>query len=438
MDKVLMDLVEEYPLLNDIMDTEEVFWINDFKTRFEDAKNLDISMDDIVDAEERLKRFKPFLKKAFPELEESDGIIESNLSHISKMEAELDIVGDLYLKEDNKLPVAGSIKARGGIYEVLKYTEKLALENGLIRPGESYEKLADNQAREFFKDYIIQVGSTGNLGLSIGIISAKVGYEVIVHMSSDAQQWKKDLLREKGVKVIEYEDDYSKAVEEGRTLSDLNPKSYFIDDEKSVDLFLGYAVAALRLKRQLDEREILVDEENPLFVYLPCGVGGGPGGIAYGLKLIFKDNVHCFFAEPTHSPCMLIGMSTKTYDEYSVTDFGIDNITIADGLAVGRASGFVSRILINLLSGVYTVHDEKLYEYLYKLYKLENIYLEPSACSGFLGAELISGKIGELYLKDDYEKIKNISHIVWGTGGSLVPEIIRENLIEKGRRIVED
>ncbi len=436
MNKEIENIMEEYILLYDIVSKKPVFWISDYKIPFSEVENFDVRMSDIQDAEERLERFKPFLKNEFEELVASDGLIESELTKIKKMEKKLKLKGSLYLKQDNELQVAGSIKARGGIYEVLKHTEKLAFENNLIDEFSSYEELSKEENKKFFSKYTIQVGSTGNLGLSIGIISAKIGYKVIVHMSSDAKTWKKDLLREKGVKVVEYPDDYSRAVEEGRRLSDLDKYSYFIDDEKSLDLFLGYGVAASRLKKQLEAEKIKVDSKNPLFVYLPCGVGGGPGGIAFGLKLLYGDNVHCFFAEPTHSPCMLIGMYTKTYDKYSVQDFGLDNRTIADGLAVGRASGFVSRALIELLNGVYTVTDDELYKYQYELYNSEKIYLEPSACAGFKGVvEVENEERLELYLKNNSKYMKNATHIVWGTGGSLVPEPIRDKQLSIGKNI---
>lgn len=44
-----------------------------------------------------------------------------------------------------------------------------------------------------------------------------------------------------------------------------------------IEKYMARSVGGLRLKDQLDEMNIVVDESHPLLVYLPCGVGGGPG-----------------------------------------------------------------------------------------------------------------------------------------------------------------
>ena len=301
---------------------------------------LPLTRTDVDDAEARLERFAPFIKKVFPETAADRGLIESPLTEIEHMRAWLNenegaqLAGKLFLKRDSDLPVAGSVKARGGCYAVLKHTEDLALANRLVEMRDDYSVFATRAFRSFFSQYELHFGSTGNLGLSIGIMGAALGYRVTVHMSADARQWKKDLLRAKGVTVLEYGADYSYAVQKGRERAAEDPRSYFIDDENSVDLFLGYAVAARRLKAQLAEQNIAVDEEHPLLVYIPCGVGGAPGGICFGLKQEFGDAAHVYFAEPVEAPCMLLGLASGLQNEICVQDIGLTGRTAADGLAV--------------------------------------------------------------------------------------------------------
>ncbi|MDR1018726.1 MAG: D-serine ammonia-lyase [Lachnospiraceae bacterium] len=436
--------MEKDYLQNDIVkklqSQEDFMWVNPKLDKFANVKEkLPVSMKDIEEASERLKRFAPFIMKVFPETVASKGVIESPILKASKMQEELEkeynfkMSGNLFVKLDSELAVAGSIKARGGIYEVLKHAEDLAIKEGLLNIEDDYSIMATDRFRKFFSNYTIQVGSTGNLGLSIGIASATIGFKVIVHMSSDARQWKKDLLRSKGATVIEYADDYSKAVSEGRKESDANPKSYFIDDENSVTLFLGYAVAALRLKEQFKDELIEVDEDNPLFVYIPCGVGGAPGGITFGLKEVFGDNVHVFFVEPTGAPCMVLGMATGLHNKISVKDIGISGETEADGLAVGRPSGFVGKTIEPMLSGEFIMKDKRLFDYMRLLIGSEETFIEPSAAACFEGpVRLEEYKEGGGYIKAHNleEKMKNVTHLSWATGGRLVPEEERKVYIE--------
>ncbi len=432
----LNELLETHPILLDMKDLKDVNWFNPYRLACDDAlKKAPLSMMDIRDAEARLQRFRSYLMVAFPETEASGGIIESECIAIPFMKEKLEqslnqkIAGSLYLKKDSHLPISGSIKARGGIYEVLTLAETIAMEHGLLTLESDYAILHSKECYQLFSKYQVAVGSTGNLGLSIGIIGSKLGFETTVHMSADAKEWKKQLLRSKGVTVVEYEDDYSKAVEEGRKAAASNPMCHFVDDENSKTLFLGYAVAALRLQKQFEEQKIAVDATHPLFVYLPCGVGGGPGGVAFGLKAVFGDAVHCFFVEPTHSPCMTIGLITGLHDEICVQDFGIDNKTDADGLAVGRASSFVGKTLEPFINGCYTLTDQEMYAYLKKLKDTEDISLEPSALAGMKGPEVVElSPQGSAYLSaeelNDY--MSQATHLIWATGGNMVPPHIME------------
>ncbi|GHY61863.1 D-serine dehydratase [Vibrio cholerae] len=422
-------LTEQYPLVKELIELKEVSWFNPSITRLEEGLSyVGLGSEDIQDASQRLKRFAPYLAKAFPETAKTNGIIESEVVPISEMQSVLEreydtpIQGRLLLKKDSHLPISGSIKARGGIYEVLTHAEKLAIEAGLLTESDDYSKLLNEEFRDFFKRFSIAVGSTGNLGMSIGIMSAKLGFSVSVHMSADARAWKKNRLRALGVNVIEYAQDYGVAVAQGRKEAENDPTCFFIDDENSQTLFLGYSVAGERLKKQFDEKGIVVDAQHPLFVYLPCGVGGGPGGVAFGLKMAFGDNVHCIFAEPTHSPCMMLGVHTGLHDAISVQDIGIDNITAADGLAVGRASGFVGRAMERLLDGYLTISDERMYRLLGQLNEAENIQLEPSALAGMIGPIVVTKSVEyRARMQFDDTVMGNSTHLVWATGGGMVP-----------------
>ena len=384
------DWIAAYPVVSDLCTLKETAWANPDKLPFaQAAAACPLTLSDIEDAAARLERFAPYLAAVFPETAATGGIIESPVQPIPRMQKVLEersgtrIAGQVRVKLDSHLPISGSIKARGGIYEVLKTAEDIALHSGMLHLTGNYAVLAEERFRKLFSQYSIAVGSTGNLGLSIGIMSAKLGFQVTVHMSADARQWKKDLLRSRGVTV---------------------------------------------------------DAEHPLFAYLPCGVGGGPGGVAFGLKMLFGDAAHCFFAEPTHSPCMMLGMATGENSSVCVQDFGIDNCTAADGLAVGRASGFVGGLMRPFMSGCYTLQDERMYTLLAQLADTEELFLEPSALAGMYGPVLTQpGQLLGAYTEAALPAgaLANATHLVWATGGNMVPREEMQRYYAKGKALAQ-
>ncbi|QTG75801.1 D-serine ammonia-lyase [Trueperella pecoris] len=442
--KPLSAWIEDYPLIENLVNLEETSWFNPaIKDASEGLKDVGLTTADIEDARDRLKRFAPYIARVFPESRPLEGIIESPLRAVPDLKKVIEdrtgvpIRGQLWAKLDSNLPISGSIKARGGIYEVLQHAENLAIEAGLITTEDDYTKFDSDEFREFFSQYKVAVGSTGNLGLSIGIMSAQLGFQAFVHMSADARAWKKAKLRSHGVTVVEYESDYSIAVAEGRKQAQSDPKMYFVDDENSVSLFLGYAVSGARVAGQLQAADIRISPEKPLFVYLPCGVGGGPGGVAFGLKAALGDSVRCIFVEPTHSPAMFLGVYTGEHDGVSVQDFGIDNLTAADGLAVGRPSGFVGSRMQYLLDGYFTVTDEEMYRYVALMYEHEGTPIEPSSATGLRGAQLVENSPEYLErIGVSQSDLDKCCHLAWITGGAMVPQDEMMSYVERGKALL--
>ncbi|MCB4209127.1 D-serine ammonia-lyase [Arthrobacter sp. UM1] len=399
-----------------------------------------ISPEALEEARARFEWFAPLVERIWPETAPSAGVIESRLVHTpalrEALQRETDAeLGPLWAKCDNELPVTASVKSRGGINAVFAFAQRVLEESGIGLERGPLVFLEDG-VREAMSRRTIAVGSTGNLGLSIGLAGRALGFRVQVHMSEDAKAWKKERLRAQGAEVIEHAGRFSTAVTEAREASAQDPSSFFIDDEQSSDLFLGYAVAARRLAGQLEALSVPVTADRPLFLYLPCGVGGSPGGIAYGATRLFGDRVRCVFVEPTHAPSVLLGTLTGLHERVHVADIGLDGLTEADGLAVQRPSALVGREVGGQVSAFATADDGDLVRALALAHSSEGLRAEPSAAAGLVAASsLARAEDGTLARAGiSREQIRRGTHVAWLTGGAMMPDAEFGQLLRRGGR----
>ncbi|CAM3235381.1 D-serine ammonia-lyase [Lactiplantibacillus plajomi] len=425
-------LIDEYPQIKDLMAAKPLVWQN---PDYGAPAHLPLGRADIFDAVARWQRFAPYLAKVFPETRATHGVIESPLVRIPKMQdawAELNhqsLAGQLFLKADSELPVSGSIKSRGGIYEVLKFAEQVALAHTDLTYMDDYAVLATPHYHRLFSRYRVIVASTGNLALSVGIAAASFGFQTTVYMSHDARDWKKDRLRANGVTVKEFKTDFSSVIPMARQAAAQDSHCHFIDDEGSTDLFLGYAVAAVRLQHQFKRQGIRVDAEHPVVVYLPAGVGGSPSGVAFGLKMIMGANVHPVFCEPTHVPSVTLGMMTKLNNKICVQDIGLDGLTAADGLAVSRPSRIAGKLMRTLLLAGVTFNDDDLFAYVSALLDTEQLMVEPSAAAGFTALRPLTTAFPQF-------AGRTVTHVVWATGGEMMPPEERRRDYQRGAQLL--
>lgn len=420
------------------------------------------------------------------------------------------IPGRWFAKMDAALPIAGSVKARGGIYEVVCFAMEVLEREGLVpskilrgfeevtsavTPAEEKADVCSDSSqraaaisrdidrvriREVLSKYTVTVASTGNLGLSIGLTARKLGFCAKVYLSSDAKAWKVEKLREVGAEVVLVESDYNAVVAMARAESVRDSQIYFVDDERSQRLFEGYALAALELREQLEAEvghDVLM--ASPLFLYIPCGVGGAPAGISAGMKAVFGEQVHLFVAEPLEAPSVLLELARRASTEIGavcgattsrtvandettasrdtevqgafrapharhgetgtpcmdVRSVGLSGQTVADGLAVPVASGKAMDVLGATLAGAYTLADDKMLAYLKLLHEMENLRVEPSAAAALQGPGLM------YYTKEGFDYVLGCGlmphmdqsiHISWMTGGGLMPGEVFDEYYKNG------
>jgi len=378
----------------------------------------------IAGAAQLWSRFAPALAALF-ETPGGSGRIESPL-----LEYPMPLAAGkpVYVKADHALPITATVKARGGVYALLRIIETIASRSGLLVDDGSYANLTAPRTREVLAAHTIVVASTGNLGFSIGLVATAFGLKSEIHMSECAQAWKKDRLKRLGATVIEHDVDYTSTVAAARTSVAARDNAWFIDDEDSWDLFLGYSGAGQELASQLDRAGVQVTTEHPLVVYLPCGVGGAPGGITYGLRTIYGDDVVCVFVEPIEAACILLALVSNEPAPPSVYDIGLGGRTEADGLAVSRASALVLEQVGCEIDAAVAIPDRDLLHWVCQTWNNASLRLEPSAAAGFAALEPfleeLSRRPPEQSMRATWHNIGNATHVVWTTGGNLVPEEI--------------
>lgn len=365
---------------------------------------------EIQDVWSRFGRFERTLAGLFPDAS-WDGRVQSPFE---RYPGAVSGAPELWVKSDARLPMTGSVKARGGVYELLCSIEDFALREELITPGEDYSSLLKPASRAMLGRHRVIVASTGNLGFSIGLVGRAFGVDVEVHMSSDARAWKKGRLRSVGATVIEHPTDYEGAVAAARATAAASG-AYFIDDERSRRLFAGYSAAGRELAAQLADNRLQVSTACPLVVYLPCGVGGAPGGITAGLLQEFGDAVTIVFVEPIASACMFVALATgRRQPVYAV---GLDNRTLADGLAVPTASGLALELVGPRVDGVVAIPDSSMVDWVRRAWREAHLRLEPSGAAGFAAVEpFLAARASR------GDAIVDAIHVVWTTGGSLLPD----------------
>ena len=108
-------------------------------------------------------------------------------------------------------------------------------------------------------------------------------------------------------------------------------------------------------------------------------------------------------------------------------------------MRVPRASLLAAELMRPLLSGVFTVADDTLFAHLVRVLDALGERIEPSAAAGFSGPAMLSGTTaGQAWLRSTGidAVLHNATHLVWTTGGLLVPDVEYQGFVQRGRSVL--
>ena len=137
---------------------------------------------------------------------------------------------------------------------------------------------------------------------------------------------------------------------------------------------------------------------------------------------------------------MLVQLRAGLSEHPSVYELGLCNRTEADGLAVPRASLLAAGLMRERLAGIYTETDDALFAHLARAHAAEALRLEPSAAAGLAGPlRLVRSAAGRAWLAEQglLSQLPQATHLVWTTGGALLPDAEFAQFLERGKAIIQ-
>ncbi len=139
------------------------------------------------------------------------------------------------------------------------------------------------------------------------------------------------------------------------------------------------------------------------------------------------------FVEPLASACFFASLISGRNEAVSIYDYGLDNRTIADRLAVPRASQLVLDLVGCEIDAAVALPDELLPPQVRHAWETRRLRLEPSAAAGIAAVRPFLERLpdGPLFGRNLTAKaVRRGVHVAWTTGGAHLPDTEFNTLLE--------